>query len=92
MFSSDDQVTIFTPTGININSSVGADRTQSGFGGHLGLALSSSTCDLMASDVGLQLWGPSWPVLKQSLRKVVRMFPPGPIMELVSFPEHAVMD
>lgn len=92
MFSSDDQVTIFTPIGININSSVGADRTQSGFRGHLGMALSSSTCDLMASDVGLQLWGPSWPVLQWSLRKAVRMFPPGPIMELVSFPEHAVMD
>lgn len=56
------------------------------------MALSSSTCDLMASDVGLQLWSPSWPVLQQSLRRAARMLPLGPVMELVSSPEHAVMD
>lgn len=79
------------PLGVNIYLNSGSSQNTLGLWRFSLAQLFSSTRDLMALDVGLLLWGLSWPVLKQSLRRVVRMCPSGPITGLVSFPDHAVM-
>lgn len=88
-FSSDAHVTIFTPRGQYLTQLWEFPEHTLTLEIIFGTAPSSCTWDLMAFDGGLLLWGPSWPVLKPSWRRVVRTFPSGPVMELVSFPDRS---
>lgn len=69
VFPQDAQMAILAPWGAIVTSAPGASIHPLTPGVISGLALLSSTGDLMALGAGLSLWGPSWPVLKWSQRR-----------------------
>lgn len=69
VFPQDAQMDILAPWGAMVTSAPGASSHPLTPGVISGLALLSSTGDLMALGAGLSLWGPSWPVLKWSQRR-----------------------